>query len=143
MLKQSSPESEHVTRRNPEMEGYVKIQPVVMEGFPDAHNVFLQVANQRFQVDAFACETKEDAEWMRDMLCIALAKVRSDGFAQTPTWHEAAARWLTDKADLATNSLHCGDSSMTIHFTHKHAETLRALAKEIRALSDTTDRGGK
>jgi hypothetical protein len=69
---------EHATRRNPEMEKYIKIQPVVMEGFPDAHNVFLQVTNQRFQIGAFGCETLEEAEWLRDMLCIALAKVVAD-----------------------------------------------------------------
>lgn len=66
------------TRRNPEMEKYVKIQPVVMEGFPDAHNVFLQITNQRFHIGAFGCETLDEAEWLRDMLCIALAKVVAD-----------------------------------------------------------------
>jgi len=70
--------SEQVTRRNPEMERYVTIQPVVMEGFPDAHNVYLTATNQRFHIGGFGCETKEDAEWMRDMLCIALAKIVAD-----------------------------------------------------------------
>lgn len=70
------------TRRNPEMEKYVEIQPVVMLGSPDAHNVFLKVTNQRFQVTPYGCETKEDAEWTRDMLCVALAKVITD--AQSP-----------------------------------------------------------
>ncbi len=66
-----------VTRRNPEMEKYVTISPVVMDGSPDAHNVFLQVTNQQFHI-GHACETKEDAEWTRDMLCVALAKVVRD-----------------------------------------------------------------
>ena len=70
--------SEHVTRRNPEMEKYVEIRPVVMEGSPDAHNVFLKVTNQSFCVSHYRCETKEDAEWMRDMLCVALAKIVAD-----------------------------------------------------------------
>jgi hypothetical protein len=70
--------TEHLTRRNPEMEKYVEIQPVVMKGYPDAHNVFLRVTNQRFQVMQYGCETREDAEWMRDMLCIALAKIVAD-----------------------------------------------------------------
>lgn len=69
---------EHVTRRNPEMEKYVTIAPVVVEGSPDAHNVFLQVTNQRFCVTPYACDTKEDAEWTRDMLCVALAKIVAD-----------------------------------------------------------------
>lgn len=57
------------------LEKYVEIQPVVVEGFPDAHNVFLKVTNQRFSVTPYACETKEEAEWTRDMLCIALMKI--------------------------------------------------------------------
>lgn len=69
------------TRRNPEMEKYVTISPVVMDGHPDAHNVFLQVGNQRFTVSQYGCETKDEAEWMRDMLCVALAKVVADANA--------------------------------------------------------------
>jgi len=69
---------EHVTRRNPEMEKYVEIRPVVMEGYPDACNVFLKVTNQSFCVTRYGCDTKEDAEWTRDMLCVALAKIVSD-----------------------------------------------------------------
>lgn len=66
------------TRRNPEMEKWVLIHPVVMEGWPDAHNVFLQVTNQRFCVTPHGCQTKEEAEWTRDMLCVALAKIVAD-----------------------------------------------------------------
>jgi hypothetical protein len=66
---------EHTTRRAPQMERYVTVAPVVMEGFPDAHNVFLQVTNQRFRVTPYGCETKEEAEWTRDMLCVALARL--------------------------------------------------------------------
>ncbi len=57
------------------MQKYTSIQPVVMEGFPDAHNVFLHSGNQRFCVTKYGCDTKADAEWMRDMLCIALEKI--------------------------------------------------------------------
>lgn len=70
--------NEHITRRNPEMEKYVEIRPVVMEGFPGAHNVYLKVTNQTFQVTPHGCDTKEDAEWTRNMLCVALAKIVSD-----------------------------------------------------------------
>ncbi len=57
------------------MQKYTSIQPVVMEGFPDAHNVFLHSTNQRFCVTMHGCDTKEDAEWIRNMLCIALQKI--------------------------------------------------------------------
>ncbi len=60
------------------MKKYTLVQPVVMEGFPDAHNVFLQVTNQRFCVSPHGCDTKEDAEWMQDQLCVALAKLVDD-----------------------------------------------------------------
>lgn len=60
------------------LEKFVTIQPVVVEGEPDAHNVFLQVTNQRFCVTPYACESKEDAEWTKDMLCTALEKIVRD-----------------------------------------------------------------
>lgn len=58
-----------------QVEKFIDIKPVVMEGFPDAHNVFLQVTNQRFCVTPYGCDTKEDAEWMRDMLAVALERI--------------------------------------------------------------------
>lgn len=60
------------------MRQYTDIAPVVVEDSPDAHNVFLQVTNQRFCVTPYACETKEEAEWVRDQLCVALEKIAQD-----------------------------------------------------------------
>ena len=60
------------------MQKYTLILPVVIEDFPDAHNVFLQVTNQRFRVSPYGCETKEEAELLRDQLCVALAKIVED-----------------------------------------------------------------
>lgn len=60
------------------MQKYTDIKPVVMEGFPDAHHVFLQFTNQRFCVTPHGCNTKEDAEWMRDQLCVALDQIVRD-----------------------------------------------------------------
>ncbi len=71
--KRSAPE--HVTRRNPEMERYTEIKPCVVDGVPDAHTVWLKVTNQSFCIGTYASETKEEAEWLRDMLCVALAKI--------------------------------------------------------------------
>ena len=51
---------------------YVQIRPVVMEDFPDAHNVFLVVGNQSFCVTPYAMETKTSAEMMAEMLRLAL-----------------------------------------------------------------------
>jgi len=60
------------------MQKYTLILPVVMEGFPDAHHVFLQVMNQRFCVSPHGCDTLEDAKWLQDQLCIALVKIVGD-----------------------------------------------------------------
>jgi hypothetical protein len=60
------------------MQKYTLILPVVMEDFPDAHNVFLQVTNQRFCVTPHGCETKKEAEWIQVALCVALAQVVED-----------------------------------------------------------------
>ena len=74
-IKDTDMTETHTTRRAPQMEKFVEIRPVIMEGYPDAHHVFLKVGNQQFCVSPDGCETKEEAEWTRDMLCIALAKV--------------------------------------------------------------------
>lgn len=60
------------------IKSYTDIKPCVVEDWPDAHNVFLQVTNQRFCVTSYACETKEEAEWMQEMLCVALEKIVAD-----------------------------------------------------------------
>lgn len=70
-------EIEHTTRRHPEMEKYVEILPCVVEGEPDARIVRLKVGNQSFNINDH-CEDLAHAEWMRDMLCIALAKIVAD-----------------------------------------------------------------
>jgi len=54
---------------------FTDIQPVVIEGWPDAHHVFFWATNQRFCITPHGCETKEEAEFMRDMFCVALEKV--------------------------------------------------------------------
>lgn len=59
------PESNEISRRNPEMEKYVSIHE---------NRITLQVDNQFFRLD-YKAESQETAEWMRDMLCIALAKL--------------------------------------------------------------------
>ena len=88
------------------MKKYTLVQPVVMEGFPDAHNVFLQVTNQRFCVSPHGCDTKEDAEWMQDQLCVALAKLVDDELVgyRTPATPPDFANIL-DAAGQAFNML--------------------------------------
>jgi hypothetical protein len=57
-----------------DMRKYIIIAPVVVKDLPDAHNVFLQVTNQRFCVTPFAYD-KDEADWMADQLCVALGAI--------------------------------------------------------------------
>ena len=57
---------------------YTDIRPVIMEGAPDACNVFLVVEGQTFVVTPWGCENKHEAEFIRDQLCAALAKIIED-----------------------------------------------------------------
>lgn len=70
-LKSNRPEGDAISRAKQ----FTEIAPVVMKGFPDAHHAFLKIEGQRFCVTPYGCETKEGAEWMREMLAIALAKI--------------------------------------------------------------------
>lgn len=57
---------------------YTLCKPCCVDGEPDAHTVWLKVGVQSFCVTPFACETKGEAEWMRDMLANALATVLAE-----------------------------------------------------------------
>lgn len=71
----------HVT----DMEKWVEIRPVIMRGAPNACHVFLVVGHQSFCVTPQGCEEREEAEWMRDMLCIALKEIVDEGISDRPT----------------------------------------------------------
>lgn len=60
---------------HPEMEKYTEIRSVVINGAPDAHNVYLKIDHQSFCVTKQACDDREEAEWFRNQLCIALARM--------------------------------------------------------------------
>lgn len=67
-----------------EMERYVEIRSVVIEGEPEACNVFLKIGVQSFCVTPRGCENREHAEWMRDQLCRALANLVAEATAAEP-----------------------------------------------------------
>jgi hypothetical protein len=57
------------------MERFVTVTPYATHEQPDGHQVQLVVGNQSFLLSDWSAEyheTKEAAEWVRDMLCIAL-----------------------------------------------------------------------
>ena len=47
-------------------------KPIIMEGSPDAHTVWLDVGVQHFEIGPVRVTT-EEADWMRSMLAKALA----------------------------------------------------------------------
>lgn len=63
---------------------FTDVRHCVMEDQPDAHNVFLIVDNQQFCVTPLALDTKDEAEWMREMLCKALARIVHQAAEQEP-----------------------------------------------------------
>lgn len=56
-------------------EQYTLCKSCCVDGEPNAHTVWLKVGVQSFCVTPLPCETKDEAEWMRDMLAKALAAV--------------------------------------------------------------------
>lgn len=48
---------------------------------------------------------------------------------------EECAKHLEHEADIATNSLHCGDNSQTIAATHRISRAYHEAAKSIRTLA--------
>jgi len=62
------------SRRHPEMEKYTEIKP----GWGGGYAVRLVVEQQSFTIN-YEAEDMAKAEWMRDMLCIALAKIAAAG----------------------------------------------------------------
>lgn len=62
------------TRRHPEFERFVEMKEVVVEGEPDAQTIWLKIGVQSFRINDY-CEDQHHAEWMRDMLCNALANM--------------------------------------------------------------------
>jgi hypothetical protein len=61
------------TRRAPHMEKYIVVLPQPGDGEPDRHIVRLEIGVQGFEIgNGIGYEDRQHAEWMRDMLAIAL-----------------------------------------------------------------------
>ena len=79
-MKSTLPDgTEWDTRRAPHMERFTLIRPCVVRGCPDAHTLTLKVGNQEFLLSngiGGYFDTREEAEWARDMLCVALDRMQ-------------------------------------------------------------------
>ncbi len=68
-----APQFSSATRRAPHMEKYVRIRHQPRDDEPNRHILMLEIGVQGFSINNDpACEDRQHAEWMRDMLCIAL-----------------------------------------------------------------------
>ena len=78
--------------------------------------------------------TDGDRKWLVDAIN---AKILADRAALThppqDAWKQQAADWLEQKADMETNSLHCGDNAITVQATHNFAISLKQAARTLRA----------
>jgi hypothetical protein len=128
------------------MKRYTEIRPVVMEDFPDAHNVYLQVANQSFLVSAYACETRGDAEWLRNMLCVALAQIvmtegsgAADEIERLRAAPVAALMRIKNRIDIRLNDhlcgMECGYDDSIVGFNEAW-DLVRAILKEELAIHE-------
>lgn len=61
---------------------YTSIKPCIVDGEPDAHTTQIKIGNQSFRIDGYQ-ETKEEAEWMCEMLGKAF-KVMIEANSSTP-----------------------------------------------------------
>lgn len=55
-----------------EVAATVSFRPTVDKDAPDAHNVYFKVGVQEFRITPYSCETREDAEWMKEMFVRAV-----------------------------------------------------------------------
>lgn len=64
-----------LTLRRQILDDYTFLKPCRVESAPDAHTVWFKVGGQSFCVTSTACDTKEEAEWMRAQLAGALSNL--------------------------------------------------------------------
>jgi hypothetical protein len=118
-------EKEHITRRAPHMEKYVKVCEAGEEW-----RVIVEIGNQGFHVGE-RWETLQEAEWFRDMVCIAFDNLASavrlaviEECAKVADYW-GAGHWKV-KSERARFSL--GDMQTQTNTTG------RGIAEDIRAL---------
>lgn len=98
--------------------------------------VMQSISEQRRPHHEPAFIAQSTAKKVSDLLIearVALARSSERIAEAVAAERERCAKLLEDQAELETNSLHCGDNSMTIHSTNRYAADLRRAAKLIRA----------
>jgi hypothetical protein len=120
------------TRRAPHMEKYVVAKRQPTDSEPDRHIVRLEVDVQGFEIGNGAkYESKDHAEWMRDMLCIALDKIVKD---QTGALRDENAS-LKARVDQE-KKLHQQANAMRIQQMDRDEEEKTKLRSQVRMLRE-------
>ncbi len=92
------------------------------------------------------CGRCGEIDFAAGVLCVSCAALSSAPATPPQAVREAVieecAKWHEHRAEIETNSLHCGDNSGTISAAHRVAAFHRFSARELRALS-RPDREGK
>jgi hypothetical protein len=78
------------------------------------------------------------SDWINRRPIHTTARLVGDAQSPRDAVIEECARHLEQEADLATNSLHCGDNSQTIAAVHRVSRTYYEAAKSIRDLVVTS-----
>ncbi len=63
---------------------YTATEPCGTRDEPNAHAAFIRVGVQRFNLTPCACETREEADWMREMAAKAMARAAQEAYRLRP-----------------------------------------------------------
>ena len=132
-------EEARTTRRNPEMERFTEIKPIIVEGLPDARTVWLKVDHQSFCINDYSEDT-DHAEWTRDMLCIALARMvaqctqaKRAAQAAPPPTPKGLERWKQILRDVQNEMVWGNYNEMCLEAIRRSVEEALVAAHALRA----------
>ena len=131
-----------LTRRAPHLERFTDIRPIVVEGFPDAHTLWLRVDNQSFMIDSGAgyFDTKKEAEWARNMLCIAIDSILQCAVKGALEQAESVAKYVflsTDKGGrLVLDERAVDNIATSIRALRYQAEDFMMRFLPVRTVAD-------
>lgn len=121
------------TRRAPHMEQYTRVSSCATEQFPDAHRLELLIGNQGFLFgygDSDTHDTKDGAEWWRDMLCIALNELRSQVIAECIKAIEA--EFASERGGYDPEAAYTSGDMSEAYYTAGHRATAAVLKLRVK-----------
>lgn len=101
------------------------------EGFSRQYNGGATLLMKVTDADLIVSALRAAAEPVEIEFSVSTESRTAAASAEPVAWRDAAVKWLRAEAEIMTNSLHCGDSSVTIQTTHGRAAGLLAVANYI------------